>query len=520
MPATVTPSAKSRKLSASSTFDSQYSNGQEKSLEKTSFPQLNAPVRSSSSTLAGTAWDVSDQVLRTVMNLAQFTPVPYMGTVAVVAYSIFNAVQGARDNQDTLKQLAYLACSTVQSVYETYEQLHGHPPPTSAAEAQSEAGAFSSDPTLNAHLEELIRTLKEIDEWIKSLASRNLLRRVVASRSDLNFIQDFKDRLKQVMDNFQLQSMITLRYSMSRIAAQQKAMEQEAEQRHKSTQQTLYTIHEEVKNQNQRKPTTLPQYTDSPISSEPSSPLSPSPSPLSRPKSTSPSSSSPLTSRNPFFPPNHNQRQSNNPFHQALPSATMIQGNITVQNISGDHHVISKVDNSKRENFGNVYNNSHQHIGLSRHLSIGGHNGGLGGTGTGYRGNGHSGHVGYGRWSSDDPDGDFEVDVDAHGDFGGPGMYGNFRGDWGGGRGGRGGRGAGTGVGFDGHMHPHGRHEYESDEEHALVLADQYRRGSGRGSGSGFRRSRTVSEGGHRSGSGYSSSGRGSSHDLYGYDEW
>ena len=97
MPAAVNHQAKARKFSSSSTFDSQYSSSQERSLEKTPQEKTRsrnvAPVRSSSSSLAGTAWDVSDQVLRTVMGLAQFTPVPYMGTVAVAAYSIFNAVQ-------------------------------------------------------------------------------------------------------------------------------------------------------------------------------------------------------------------------------------------------------------------------------------------------------------------------------------------------------------------------------------------------------------------------------------------
>ncbi|KIK62279.1 hypothetical protein GYMLUDRAFT_42224 [Collybiopsis luxurians FD-317 M1] len=576
MSATVTRTARSRKPSPSSTFDSRCSNSQQKNLAKTSSPPLNAPVRSSTSSLAGTAWDVSDQVLRTVMCLAQFTPVPYMGSIAVVAYSILSAVQGARDNQDTLKQLAYLACNTVQSVYETYEQLHGHPPPTSAAEAQSEARTFSSDPTLNAHLEELIRTLKEIDEWIKSLASRNLLRQVVASRSDLNFIQDFKDRLKQVMDNFQLQSMITLRYSMSRIAAQQKAMEQEAEQRHKSTQQTLYTIHEEVKNQNERKPPTLPQYADSPISSEPTSPFSPSPSspPLSSlnpffprnqstsnnpfhqipplpqymdsltsSESTSLQSASPSylpyqnLSRNPFFPLNQTTTtNNNNPFAQALPSAITIQGNVIVQNILGDHHVISKVDRSKRENFGGVYHSSHEHFGLSRRLSVGGRGGRLGGVGRiGYRGSG----------------GDLDGGYDADADVGGPGMRGGFRGDWGWGRGGRG---VSAGVGFGGHEYEYGvgagdgdgdgdrdgdgdgdrdgdgngdrdgdgdgdrdGYGYGCNEEHALALADRYKRGSGRRRGSGLRRSRVVSEGGpaHRS-----SSGWGSLHDSHGTDDW
>ncbi|KIK67580.1 hypothetical protein GYMLUDRAFT_784343 [Collybiopsis luxurians FD-317 M1] len=230
MPSVVSQISESKKSSEFSTSASQCSDSQKRIIEKPSSPQLQAPVRRSTTSLVGMTWDVSDQVLHTITGVAQCTSVPYMGTVAVIAYSIFNAVQGARNNQDTLKQLAYLACNTVQVVYDTFQELHGHPPSiqTSSGETQSGAEPFSSDPTLNAHLLELIQTLQDIDDWIKSLASRNILRRVISSRSDLNFIQDFKDRLKQAMDKFQLQSMIILRYSMSQIAAQQKAMEEEA----------------------------------------------------------------------------------------------------------------------------------------------------------------------------------------------------------------------------------------------------------------------------------------------------
>ncbi|KAF5350725.1 hypothetical protein D9757_012582 [Collybiopsis confluens] len=322
------------------------------------------PTRSSTGTFGGIIVDLSDQVLRTVVGVAQFTPTPYLGTLAVVALSIFSAIQGARDNQDSLKQLAHIAITCVDTVNNTYKELQQQMSTASSSTAEPGTESFSSDPMLNRHVAELLRILQKIDDWVKSLTSRNILRRVVASRSDLNFIQDYKDQIKQALDKFQLQSMITLRYSVSRMAAQQQAMEQEAvlslsalnriEHRHKSTQETLLTIHEEMKNQNLRRSTT-PQvhFTDRPFSSEPSSDSSP---PLS-PSVNGPSSRSP-TSMNPFWGQN-----SKNPFYQATRNATAISGNITVHNISGDHNVNTKTDNSRRENFGNVsyhtYNNSH-----------------------------------------------------------------------------------------------------------------------------------------------------------------
>ncbi|KAF5383359.1 hypothetical protein D9757_008394 [Collybiopsis confluens] len=364
------------------------------------------PTRSSTGTVGGILVDLSDQVLRTVVGVAQFTPTPYLGSLAVVALSIFSAIQGARDNQDSLKQLAHIAITSVDTVNSTYKELQQQTPTASSSTAEPGTDSFSSDPTLNRHVAELLRILQKIDDWVKSLTSRNILRRVVASRSDLNFIQDFKDQIKQALDKFQLQSMITLRYSVSRMAAQQQAMEQEAvrefhfsclrfplrhnspltisayrlyyhfptlylvlfaviqfslEHRHKSTQETLLTIHEEMKNQNLRRSTT-PQvhFTDRPFSSEPSSespPLSPS---LTGPSSRSPASMNSFWSQN-----------SKNPFYQATRNATAISGNITVQNISGDHNVNTKTDNSRRENFGNVSYHTHNnsHSGSPRNLS-------------------------------------------------------------------------------------------------------------------------------------------------------
>ncbi|KAF5383357.1 hypothetical protein D9757_008396 [Collybiopsis confluens] len=309
------------------------------------------PARSSTGTVGGTLVDLSDQVLRTIVGVAQFTPTPYLGSLAVVALCIFNAIQGARDNQDSLKQLAHIAITSVDTVNSTYKELQQQTPTARSSTAGLATDSFSSDPTLNRHVEELLRILQKINDWVKSLTSRNILRRVVASRSDLNFIQDYKDQIKQALDKFQLQSMIILRYSVSRMAAQQQAMEQGAEHRHKSTQETLLTIHEEMKNQNLRRSTT-PQVhvTDRPFSSEPSSDSSPQLSPsVNGPYSRSP------TSMNPFWSQN-----SKNPFYQAIRNATVISGNISDQNISGDHNVNTKTD---KENLGNVcddtYNSSH-----------------------------------------------------------------------------------------------------------------------------------------------------------------
>ncbi|KAJ3766629.1 hypothetical protein FB446DRAFT_793922 [Lentinula raphanica] len=71
-------------------------------------PYAKPPTRSS-------CWDLSEQVLTTLTTAAQFAPVPYLGSLSAVALSIFRAVQGAKDNQEGLGELAKTRCSTTVS---------------------------------------------------------------------------------------------------------------------------------------------------------------------------------------------------------------------------------------------------------------------------------------------------------------------------------------------------------------------------------------------------------------------
>lgn len=45
------------------------------------------------SSVASSAWDVSDHLLTTLANAAQYAPTPYLGALASVSLSIFNAIQ-------------------------------------------------------------------------------------------------------------------------------------------------------------------------------------------------------------------------------------------------------------------------------------------------------------------------------------------------------------------------------------------------------------------------------------------
>ncbi|KAJ3710570.1 hypothetical protein C8R42DRAFT_648691 [Lentinula raphanica] len=276
------------------------------------------------STFSSACWDITEQVLRTVVAGAQYAPTPYLGSLSVVALSIFDAVQGAKENQSVLGQLVQTIYELVCTVSDTYKELHSI---NSDSGPPQKLSSFSLDPTLNNQIQELIETLERINEWIKGVRSRAPIRRFISSRSDLLVIQDFRDQLNKAKDKFQLQSLITLRNSVANIASQQHQMEKDAADRHKSVREKLTTIHEDLQKGS---------VFGGPITQSPKSTLLP-------PVSEYPESESPL------------RVKSNNPFATLVSKPGSIQGNVSIQNINGNYTVNSNMDKSIRENFGNVF---------------------------------------------------------------------------------------------------------------------------------------------------------------------
>ncbi|KAJ3718385.1 hypothetical protein C8R42DRAFT_644198 [Lentinula raphanica] len=149
-----------------------------------------------------TCWDLSEQVLSTLTTAAQFAPVPYLGNVSALVLSIFKAVEGARENQEALGELSRTACDFMSLVSSTYQELH---PSTPASDTTpQDQPSFSSDPTLNTHVEQLVKTLQKIDAWIKGVQSRKLVRRLISYKSDLRAIQNFRGQLVEAKDNFKV----------------------------------------------------------------------------------------------------------------------------------------------------------------------------------------------------------------------------------------------------------------------------------------------------------------------------
>ncbi|KAJ3981435.1 hypothetical protein F5890DRAFT_1556812 [Lentinula detonsa] len=362
--------------------------------------------RRTTSSVSSAALLFSGHALTIFATAAQFTPVPYLATLASITSSICNTIQSAQDNKDSLKQLASTVVSLSSTVIDTYHRLHPNP----ATEGQ-ESESFSKDPTLNQHVERFIDMLKEIEDFVKSHISRKFFQRVVSSRSDLNVIQDYKEHLKKALDAFMLQSNITLRETVFKMASQQENIISSQETVRSALVSLQDLIRSNATGQGQTPqsetngeasspdrffslPAILPETTEmvgSPvdINNEPfgksieamfsfslivevgqthdtrdcsngyeSSEASHSHSLQSNNPFVNLSTSSPSRPLSSFQlprPQSHSSPQAatTNPFENVFNKPA--QGNINVKYISGDYVVNSNVDNSRRENFGNVY---------------------------------------------------------------------------------------------------------------------------------------------------------------------
>ncbi|KAF9266378.1 hypothetical protein L218DRAFT_857671 [Marasmius fiardii PR-910] len=244
---------------------------------------------------ASTATDVSVTILTTLKEISQASGmIPYVGLAAALALEIVTAVQGAHDNKDSFKRLAYDVCSLVTNISVVCAQL-----------AQTEGQKLS--PMLNEHL----KTLKEsIKEFAQKHAGKAYWKRCFRAKSDKDRIQEFRERIRQALDVFGVQSHITVRESVVCMARRQQ------------------TFHEDLKE-----------------------------SFVARRESLEPQSPGTSESRNPFTNRQSSSDSSAGSFDDAfkdiLSSAT-ITGNVTVNNIGGDSRVVVNNSRCLRRNVGNV----------------------------------------------------------------------------------------------------------------------------------------------------------------------
>ncbi|KAJ3764308.1 hypothetical protein EV360DRAFT_65609 [Lentinula raphanica] len=160
--------------------------------------------------------------------------------MSAVALSIFKSVQGMKENQEGLGEIAKTACDLASLVMNTYKELH---PSNSGSDLSQDQSSFSSDLALNSHVEELVKTFTNINNWITVVISRKLVIRLISYKSDLREIQRCQNQLRAAMDKFQLLSSITLRSSVSHIALQQDRMKKDTAGQHKLLQEIHEGLH-------------------------------------------------------------------------------------------------------------------------------------------------------------------------------------------------------------------------------------------------------------------------------------
>ncbi|KAL0061555.1 hypothetical protein AAF712_011581 [Marasmius tenuissimus] len=280
-----------------------------------------------------TASDISVTVLSTLKEVSQAAGgIEYVGIAAAIALEIVNAAQGAKDNKDSFNRLASDACTLAMNIVAVCKDL-----------SPEEEGICS---LLEQHLQTFTETLEQIREYAKKRANKVYWKRFISSRSDLDRIKEFRERLTQAIGLFgvsepyitksppniltrippsesQVQSHITIRESIARMATRQES------------------FHDELKE-------IIPRQS----SPEPLSPtetvVEEVPFPTSA-KCTNPFRSGSMPAPSPA------QSSFDNVFKGLLASSN-ITGSITINNVSGNSHIVTNNNSCVRKNVRNVYN--------------------------------------------------------------------------------------------------------------------------------------------------------------------
>ncbi|ESK93265.1 hypothetical protein Moror_14569 [Moniliophthora roreri MCA 2997] len=195
------------------------------------------------------ASDVSITVLSTLKDASMSGPIPSIGIACALALEILKAAQAAKDNKDAFKRLAKDSCSMVLQIKMVCEDL-------SAADDMGDSIIERRERLslmLLKHLEGLEETLTEIRDFAKRRASRGFWKRYCSNKSDLGRIQEYRERVRQALDVFGIQSHIIVRETMVRMASQQQSLQEELRswgslERADTSELTMSSVSEETNN--------------------------------------------------------------------------------------------------------------------------------------------------------------------------------------------------------------------------------------------------------------------------------
>jgi len=152
------------------------------------------------------ALDVSVVVMSTLQDVASLPPILGLSEAVGAAVAIIAIVQKARGNKDGFKKLAEDSTELVYAITRAHKDI------TRPEDVPAD---------LTENLENLARTLTSIQKFAKKGASRGFLKAILRAGVDAGKIQDFREKLKQSMRVFGLQSDISLRDTVHKLAEQQ-----------------------------------------------------------------------------------------------------------------------------------------------------------------------------------------------------------------------------------------------------------------------------------------------------------
>ncbi|KAL0569092.1 hypothetical protein V5O48_012881 [Marasmius crinis-equi] len=164
------------------------------------------PTDQSNNVLAAMS-GVSVIVLQTLQDVARFAPIPYLSDISAVALGILEAVQTFKGNKEGFRKLGEDVCELVYAINATCENLVKNGKP------------LSKD--LEANLAHLSSSIKRVQAFVAKQLRRHRISRFLTYKSDSTAIQEYRDNLRHCLDVFGLQSDITIRELVSRIAEQQ-----------------------------------------------------------------------------------------------------------------------------------------------------------------------------------------------------------------------------------------------------------------------------------------------------------
>ncbi|KAJ7647707.1 hypothetical protein FB45DRAFT_1052141 [Roridomyces roridus] len=161
------------------------------------------------------AFDISSTVLATLTAASAWAPLPFLQEASLLALTILNTVQAAKDNKEAFKSLANDACELVSAIICVYNDL--------------EKEGVAPSPNLKKNVEDLINLLKAINQFAVKHVGKGPMYRIVRMQSENQKISQYRAKLKQALTVFGIQSSISIHETVVQILKELRERDQARE---------------------------------------------------------------------------------------------------------------------------------------------------------------------------------------------------------------------------------------------------------------------------------------------------